>query len=138
MGLSLKRYLSSAIRWLSVFAVLELVICLLHLAEVEATAIVFPSIVGFICLLPPGAYYLTMFFVFKKKCENVAPAEGVITNWEAGFYRYTGSVIIKDGGKEYATSAYFSQKEAKELVGKTVSYAIIGDTLFIYEIKELA
>ncbi len=55
---------------------------------------------------------------------------------EGGFFRYTGAVIIKTDDKEYSTSAYFSQEEAKEMVGKKVSYAIISDTLFIYEIKE--
>ena len=74
--------------------------------------------------------------VFKKKCESVTPVDGVIANWEAGFFRYTGAVIVKVDDKEYSTSAYFSNEEAKEMVGKTVSYAIISETLFIYEVKE--
>ena len=77
-----------------------------------------------------------MFFVFKKKCESATPVDGVIANWEAGSFRYTGAVIVKVDDKEYSTSAYFSNEEAKEMVGKTVSYAIISDTLFIYEVKE--
>ncbi len=77
-----------------------------------------------------------MFFIFKNKCQKIVPADGVITNWEQGFYRYTGSVIIKLNDNEYSTSAYFSTDECKELVGKSVSYAIINETLFIYEIKE--
>lgn len=83
----------------------------------------------------PGAYYLIMFFVLKRKCKNVTPKDGVISNWEAGFYRYTGGVIIKIDDTEYSTSAYFSNEECKELIGKTISYAIIDETLFIYEIK---
>ena len=75
-------------------------------------------------------------FVFKKKCESATPVDGVIANWEAGFFRYTGAVIVNVDDKEYSTSAYFSNEEAKEMVGKTVSYAIISDTLFIYEVKE--
>ena len=77
-----------------------------------------------------------MFFVYKNKCKNFTPVEGVITNWEAGFYRFTGGVIIKVDDKEYSTSAYFSNEECKELVGKSISYALIDETLFIYEIKD--
>ena len=77
-----------------------------------------------------------MFFIYKKKCKGFTPAEGVIMNWEPGFYRYTGSVIIKVDNKEYSTSAYFNYEDCKELVGKTISYAIIDEILFIYRIIE--
>ena len=77
-----------------------------------------------------------MFFIFKNKCKSSDVAEGVVANWQTGFYRYTGSVIVKVDDKEYSTSAYFSHEECKELVGKTVLYAIIDELLFIYKIKD--
>ena len=135
--LTLSKYFMTALKWLTPFALLEILICVLHFSGIaEATLFALINIANFICLLLPGGYYLTMFFVFKKKCESATPVDGVIANWEAGFFRYTGAVIVKFDDKEYSTSAYFSNEEAKEMVGKTVSYAIISDTLFIYEVKE--
>lgn len=135
--ITLFKYLTTALKWLTPFALLEILICVLHFTGIaEATLFALVNIANFICLLLPGGYYLTMFFVFKKKCESATPVDGVIANWEAGFFRYTGAVIVKVDEKEYSTSAYFSQEEAKEMVGKTASYAIIADTLFIYEVKE--
>ena len=135
--LSLSKYLATSLKWLIPFVLLETLICVLHFSGIaQATLFAIVNVANFICLLLPGGYYLTMFFVFKKKCESATPVDGVIANWEAGFFRYTGAVIVKVDDKEYSTSAYFSNEEAKEMVCKTVSYAIIADTLFIYEIRE--
>ena len=76
-----------------------------------------------------------MFFVFKKKCVGVTPTECTIATWEAGFFRYSGSIVIRIDEKEYSTSAYFSHAECRELVGKSALCAIIDDTLIVYEIK---
>lgn len=137
MEYSLKKYLFTALKWLTPFVLLELLICILYFTgNVEETLFTIINIVDIVFLLLPGIYFLIMFFVFKKKCKSFTPVEGMITNWESGFYRYTGSVIIKINDKEYSTSAYFSNDECKELVGKIISYAIIDETLFIYDIKE--
>ena len=136
MELSLKRYLSTALKWLIPFVLLEIFIFLLYFLRIaEAGLFAIVNVANLVCLLLPGTYFLVMFFVYKKKCKNFTPVEGVIANWEAGFYRYTGSVIIKVGDREYSTSAYFSNEECTELVGKSISYAIIDETLFIYDIK---
>lgn len=137
MELSLKKYLLSALNWLIPFAFLEILICFLYFTgNAGETLFACINITNFICLLPPGAYYLFMFFIYKKKCGNFTPTEGVIMNWEVGFFRGTGRVIVKVGEKEYSSSACFNHEEAKEMVGETISYAIIDDTLFIYGIKE--
>ncbi len=135
--LTLSKYVTTSLKWLLPLTFLELLVCLLYFTEsADYTLFSMITLINFILLLPPGAYYLIMFFVFKNKCEKVSPSVGVITNWESGFFRYTGAVIMKVGDTEYSTSAYFSSEKAKEMVGKTVSYAIINQTLFIYEIKE--
>lgn len=139
MELSLKKYLSFALKWLIPFALLEILICVLFFTSVIKSGLfAFIFIINIICLLLPGAYFITMFFIFKRKCKRFTPIDGVIANWEAGFYRYTGSVIICSDGKEYSTSAYFSQEECKELVGKSVSYAIIDEMLFLYSINDFS
>lgn len=137
MEYSLKKYLFTALKWLTPFVLLELLTCILYFTgNVEVALFTIINIVDIVFLLLPGIYFLIMFFVFKKKCKSFTPVEGMIANWESGFYRYTGSVIIKINDKEYSTSAYFSNDECKELVGKIISYAIIDETLFIYDIKE--
>ena len=139
MELSLRKYLSFALKWLIPFAFLEILICILFFTSVIKSGLfAFIFVINIICLLLPGAYFLTMFFIFKKKCKCFTPIDGVIVNWEAGFYRYTGSVIINSDGKEYSTSSYFTNEECKGLVGKHVSYAIIDEMLFIYEINDLS
>jgi len=139
MELSLKKYLMSAAKLLALFlfiGILCLVVCFVDTIDTGIfLALVIP--VSCIFLLFPAGYYCWIFFVFNKKSKNIAPVEGVVTNWEAGFfYRGTGGIIVNVDGKEYATSAYFSCDECKQLVGKTVSYAIIDETLFVYEIKD--
>lgn len=137
MELSTRKYLSTALKWFIPFALLETLICLLLFTKTIGTSVFAAvNIANFVCLLLPGMYFLITFFIFKNKCKKIVPADGVITNWKQGFYRYIGSVIIKLNDNEYSTSAYFSAEECKELVGKSVSYAIINETLFIYEIKE--
>ncbi len=137
MPLSLKKYLTSALKWLIAFVlvgVMCLSVCFVDNIDTGVfLAIVVP--ISCIALLLPGGYYLARFLAFKKKYMNVVPVEGVIANWEAGDYRYTGRIIVNVDGKEYSTSSYFNYEECKELVGKTVSYAIIDEILFIYEVK---
>ena len=103
MELSLKKYLTAALKWLIPFLLLEFLIGILRLAgiaETESFALI--SAVNVLFLLLPGMCFLAMFFVFKKKCKSFIPAEGVIANWNSGFYRYTGSVIIKIDEKEFS------------------------------------
>lgn len=137
MKLPLKKYRATALTQLLPFVLLEAFIGLLFVTKAVGSGVfAVVTLANVFCLLLPGAYFLILFFLFKSKCKNVAPVDGVIANWSAGFYRHTGSVIVKQDEKEYSTSAYFSAEECKELVGKHVSYAIIDETLLIYEIKE--
>jgi hypothetical protein len=110
MELSLKKYLSTALKWLTPFVFLELLICILYFTSItEAGLFAIINIVNIVCLLIPGAYFLIMFFVYKQKCKNFIPTEGVISNWQTGFYRYTESVIVKVDDKEDSTSSLWSK-----------------------------
>ena len=77
-----------------------------------------------------------MFFVYRKKRNNYTPIEGIVTNWTKGFYRNTGSVIVKFNDEEYSTSECFSYEECKNLIGKNILFAIIDEKLFIYKVLE--
>ena len=137
MFFSLKKYLTTSIKWLVPFFSLELLLSILYFTHaIESGLFAIINAIDIVFLLLPGGYYLISFFIYKRKCKDCTPKVGVITNWENGFYRYTGCVILKEDDKEYSTSAYLSSDECRDMVGKTVSYAIIGDTLFIYQIKE--
>lgn len=137
MPLSLKKYLTSTLKWFIAFVLVGVMcLCVCFVDNIDKgvfLAIVVP--ISCITLLLPVVYYFARFLIFKRKCMNVTPVEGVIANWEAGEYRYTGRIIVNVDGKEYSTSSYFNYEECKELVGKTISYAIIDEILFIYEIK---
>jgi hypothetical protein len=137
MELSLKRYLISAVKWLSLFIAMQalIIICLIFDFGKRGSLII-SGIITFLFLLPFGIYYLYLFLFFKKKIKGVSPEEAIITNWQAGSFRYTGKLILNIDDKEYSTASYFSQEEAKSTVGKTVLYTIIDDTLFIYKIKD--
>lgn len=138
MLLSLKRYLMNSLKLLAIYAfigVIGLLMCFVHNSDVEVfLAIAIPA--ASLLLLLPAGYYFVMFLVYKKKCMNFTPVEGVIANWEIGLFRHTGCVIVNVDGKEYSSPSYFSYYDCKELVGKTISYAIIDETLFIYEVKD--
>ena len=115
--LSLSKYLATSLKWLIPFVLLETLICVLHFSGIaQATLFAIVNVANFICLLLPGGYYITMFFVFKKKCESATPVDGVIANWEAGFFRYTGAIIVTVEDKEYSTSAYFSNEHILALM----------------------
>ena len=134
MELSLKKYLASALKFFASF-LLSAILCfvLYFIGENESLVLIVPTIACMILLLLAG-YYFAMFLVYRKKCANFIPVEGTVFNWEAGS-KFSGSIILSVEGKEYSTSSYFSYEECKELVGKTISYAIIDETLFVYEIK---
>ncbi len=136
--ISLKKYLSSFIKsFASFLMVILLCVAVIFIDGIDTgvfLVIVLP--VAFLMLLLRSVYYLAMFFVFKKKCMGITPIECVVSNWETGFFRYSGSIIVNIEGKEYSTSAYFSHTECKELVGKTISCTIIDDMLLVFEIKE--
>lgn len=134
MELSLKKYLISALKFFASFllsAILCFVLC--FIGNNEAFVLIVLPIACMILLLLAG-YYFAMFLNFRKKCSNFMPVEGVVFNWEAGS-KFSGSIIVNVEGEEYSTSSYFSYEECKALVGKTISYAIIDETLFVYEIK---
>lgn len=138
MELSLKKYLFSGLKFsISFFAVMLSCIAVSFIDGIDSTifcAITIP--ISAMLLLLPALYYWAAFFRFGRKCKNFTPTEGIVFNWETGPLRYTGSVIVRVGDTEYSSSAYFTHDECKELVGKTVYYAIIDELLFIYGIKQ--
>ena len=134
---SLQKYLGIALKFFIPF-IFILTLCIILLINNGETIKITISVALFITILLlglPAIYYFTLYLIFRKKCKKYTPREGVVYNWEIGFFRYSGSVIVKDEDTEYSSSAYFYRDDAKELVGKTISYAIIDETLFIYEIK---
>ncbi len=137
MKLSLSKYLETTLKWFALFAFIEVFLLFGWLTSALETGIfLFITVaINGVCTLLPAVYYLVMYLNFKNKCERYTPVEGVVSNWEAGFFQRTGSVVVKVDGNEYWSSAYFSHDEAKDLVGKSVLYAIIDEILFIYETK---
>ncbi len=135
---SLKKYLIYAFLFLAPFILIMGVCLLLNLTNgyKYSITIAVVSLFSVLALLMPSLYYFYMYFKFKIKSKKITPTQGVISNWEHGFFRYTGAIIIKIDDKEYSTSAYFNYDDAKELVGKSILYSIIDEVLIIYEILD--
>ena len=127
MALSLKKYLLSSLKFFIPFLIVILSCIGVNFIEsVDAgifSAIIIP--ISTMVLLLPSGYHFIMFLLFRKKCKAFKSEEAVVFNWEASFFRYSGSIIIKVDNTEYSSSAYFTHEECKELVGKTIYYAII-------------
>ncbi len=136
------QYLSSK-KCLSI-AVTDLILFLAAVALCALTAFAvgdkFTMIVGFVGVATvavlglPSAYYFYMYMRYKTQMNGASVSVGVITNWNKSmFHRSTASVSMKINGAECSTPAYFSAEEAHAMVGRTVKYAIIENTLFIYD-----
>ncbi len=130
--LSLKKYRNMALKYFAAAAFIELFGIfsgMLEGLEIELSLII-ATVICVIFLVIPGFVWLGLFFSYRKKSANVEPRVGYIKNWEAT--RRMGKVVMIVDGKEVATPAYFSHSEAKELVGKTVEFAVFEDVLFLF------
>lgn len=92
------------------------------------------GLLGCIIFVPPFVFYLICLVFYRNQSKKNSPRIGTISNWDTGFFRYLGNVSITLENKTYSTPSYMGKNEAQNLVGKNVSFCIINDTLFIYEI----
>lgn len=138
-NLSLKKYFNTGLGNAAMFACCFLLLLVAGIAINDKDAwlpLVAAMLFTALWLLTPSVCYFSMYYRYKKKCVGLLPREGVVQNWSlSSFDRFKGSVMIKDGGREYHSSSIFSKDEAREMVGKTVYYIILDDTLIIYEVK---
>ncbi len=139
MKLSLKKCLLMSMQWFGIALFAGLLSFFMWFGDREGTDIFvllpcFLLIVIF--LVCPAVYYFGKFLTLRKKCEEYTPVKGVVSNWETGFLRGTAAIIVKVEEEEYSTAAYYGYNEAKELVGKTIDYAIIDQRVFVYQVNE--
>ena len=96
-----------------------------------------PAIGAFFAILIGGAMlipclcYLIRGFTVEKEVKKQPVFIGTVFNWDEGFFRSSGAIIVKHEGKEYSSPPFFTQKEAKESVGTSLQYCLLGETLFI-------
>lgn len=133
--LSLKRFLSAAMKWLIPFVCLEALIIVLFATQIAGESFfAVISLVNAVLLLFPGATYLAQYVYYGRRCRGLTPTVGVVKTWQAGFFRYTGGLTVQIGGRDYETAACFGCGECRELVGKTVRCAVVGETVILYEV----
>ncbi len=130
--LCFRKYKTNSI-WSGVLIVVLLVLCLLLGTVV--------GYIGFvICLFGFGsvvAYNVFCYIAYQKKVKDMVPKIGTIFNWNLSGHRSRlGCVTLKVDEKEFCSPHYFMADDAENMVGKTVSYVIVDDTLLIYEILE--
>jgi len=135
MKISLNKYLVSAVGLLIAFICFGIILLALWISE--DVGLKFYLLVALVCLglLIPSVYDFCLYFKLKRKSVDVILREAVVYNWEA-VGKYGGRVIIMIDDREMHTAAHFNRHECKEMVGKTVSYAIIDGILMIDSIKE--
>lgn len=133
--LSLKRFLFAALKRLIPFVCLEVLIVALFAAQIAGESLfAVVSLVNAVFLLFPGVTYLAQYVYYGKRCLGLTPTEGVVKTWQTGFFRYTGGLTVQVGGRDYETAACFGYDECRELIGKTVRCAVVGETVILYEV----
>lgn len=133
----LKRYLKHGVIQVLIFIGL-LLMCIVGAIIIDSeasAALILPGMVAGGLYLIPGVYYIIRYFSYKKHLEQMSVRDGVIWNWELGYLRTNGAVAVKEDDREYLSSAIFSRDEAKDMVGSTISYAIVDDELVIIQVK---
>lgn len=91
---------------------------------------------GSLFFLIPAYYYLIIAIILSKKSNNCEKQICKVNNWSS-WARMFGRVSVLIEDKEYPTAAYFTGVEARSFVGKDISFCIIGETLFIFEVVRL-
>ncbi len=141
MWFSLNKYKKFSFVWLGLFFLLVFLSLLIGLSEgVDfdfAVRIGLP--IGLVCgspFLVAAIYGWVTYATLKGKAATYTPEEGVISNWGNLFRSVYAYVSLTIEGKEYRSGVYFFRTEAKNLVGKRISYAVIDEKLFIYQILE--
>ncbi len=81
-------------------------------------------------------YYIRIPLIYLKQSKNLKPEIGVISDWHALPSRYdtTARVSLKTNDAEYHSPHYFTNKTARDMVGKQVLYVVVNNVLLIYEI----
>lgn len=135
MKISLNKYLVHAVGTLIAFICLAIILIALWLfgdVDLKFYLLLALTVVG---LLIPSIHDFYLFFKLRKKSADVILREAIVSNWES-VGKYFGRILITVDDREMHTSAHFHHQECKEMVGKTVSYAIIDGILIIDSVKE--
>ncbi len=81
-------------------------------------------------------HYIRIPLIYLKESKNLKPEIGMISDWHALPSRYntTARVSLKTNDAEYHSPHYFTNKTARDMVGKQVLYVVVNNVLLIYEI----
>ena len=98
-------------------------------------------VVSLLVLAPFTAYNLICWLVYRKIGQKMQPQTATVVNWQCvggrGFNR-TANISIKIGEEEYFSPGYFSAEEARDMVGRTISYVLADHTVLVYEVLDEA
>lgn len=90
-------------------------------------------IFGVFTFLIPFCNYLIKIIKLDKQVASRDKRIGKIENWQRGFIRILGNVSLTVNGLEYFSDSVYTCNEARDYVGKSVSYCIINDRLVILD-----
>lgn len=121
--------------WLTVYFVLICLFSLIYGVLDDKPLISLAILLIFVVFLflIPFCNYLIKLIKLDKKVASRDKRIGKIENWERGFIRILGSVSLTVKGIEYFFDSVYTCNEARDYVGKSVSYCIINDRLVILD-----
>ena len=138
MNFTLKKYIKTAFAYLGAcVGAIIVFVALGIMTELELGVITtIAATVSGIVLGLPSVYYFIMYFVYNQKSSAYSERDGVVSNWDKGFFEKTARLCVIEDGKEYDSAAIFKCDEARSLVGNHIKYAIIDEMLFIYKLEK--
>lgn len=135
---SLKKYLKTALLILGIYFLTVIAGAMVgSINDDEWIACTIFAVIGGLVYVPMFIYYLYLFFKTRIKLKSAEVKEGSISSWNLVYAtRSMAYLIINDGYVDYHTAAVFSRYSAPDMVGRSVSYAIIDDKAVIVELTE--
>lgn len=135
-SLSNKKCLRQSLLLLGFFLLFVFIIVLFALMHnALLTGVIIGLVFGTVFCLLPASYYFIRAMRSAKKSHQCEKQIGKVYNWNS-WARKFGSVSILINDREYSTPAYFTGGEARALVGKNISFCIIGESLYIHDVLD--
>jgi hypothetical protein len=103
------------------------------------TGLYIGGVVGIFFLVPSAAYWIGMVVYGKKAAALYQTAEkktAKVTASKQGIFKGLASISVKTKNGEFSSPYYFWTTEAQELVGGEVTFCVIKEKIYVYEMKK--
>ena len=137
---SKQKYINAGIMYAVMFAFsLALGVLIGVLKNNTLTGLYIGGVVGVFFLVPSAAYFIAMAINGKKAAAMYQTQEkktAKVASFKAGIFKGLASITVKTKNGEFSSPYYFWATEAQELVGGEVTFCVIKDKIYVYEMKK--